>query len=284
MLLSRKTIRLLGELYQGAFTRWERSVYQFAERKVFKLEGDALYDFLFESGIDEELCAEMRRCRNERALQDWIMKRSADLGSAQLSLTLAEAALLDATDRYSPFDKAKLAQLTGLLELDGYVMRDRRLVGTDAVPAIPVAQTQDAITALFKELGLPSQVTLHHLALSEEHFLAERWDDSISNSRKVLEETLKEIASALSTRLHAPLEKAELERPVGVRDYLERHGLLEAEEKRAYAGAYGLLSHAGGHPYIARKDQARLLRYVALTYAQFVLLQWAGRRSIAPSP
>ena len=65
-------------------------------------------------------------------------------------------------------------------------------------------------------------------------------------------------------------------RPVRVRDYLESQGLVEPKEKEAIATIYGLLSETGGHPYVAQKDQARLMRYLALTFAQFALLRLRG--------
>lgn len=46
-----------------------------------------------------------------------------------------------------------------------------------------------------------------------------------------------------------------------MRDYLEQEALLERKEKDALAQVYGLLSETGAHPYIAKSDQARLLRH-----------------------
>ena len=57
---------------------------------------------------------------------------------------------------------------------------------------------------------------------------------------------------------------------------LERSGMLEKKEKEAIAQVYGLLSNTGGHPYIAERDQARLMRHLSLTFAQFVLLRLEG--------
>jgi hypothetical protein len=49
--------------------------------------------------------------------------------------------------------------------------------------------------------------------------------------------------------------------------------------KEALAKVYGLLSHTGGHPYMAQNDQARLLRHLALTFSQFAMLRLRGKRS-----
>ena len=53
-------------------------------------------------------------------------------------------------------------------------------------------------------------------------------------------------------------------------------GKKETEEKEAIAKIYGFLSETGGHPYIANQDQARLMRHLALTFSQFVLLRLEG--------
>ncbi len=62
-------------------------------------------------------------------------------------------------------------------------------------------------------------------------------------------------------------------KPVRVRDYLEKGGLLVKKEVSAIAAIYCLLSETCGHPYQARNDQARLLRHYALTTSQFVMLR-----------
>ena len=100
----------------------------------------------------------------------------------------------------------------------------------------------------------------HHLRLSEDHYRAGRWDDSISNSRKVLEAVLQQVAVAHSSLGSSGLKADTLERPVRVRDYLESAGLLDKKEKEAIASTYALLSDTGGHPHIAQQDQARLMR------------------------
>ncbi len=66
---------------------------------------------------------------------------------------------------------------------------------------------------------------------------------------------------------------------MAVRNYLESEGVLETKEKNAIAKIYGLLSKTGGHPYMAASDQARLLRQLSLTLAQFVMLRLQGSLS-----
>jgi hypothetical protein len=104
-----------------------------------------------------------------------------------------------------------------------------------------------------------------------------KWDDSISNSRKVLDAILKQITE----RLYLTIEKKPA--PAGLlknahqtREYFERRGLVTTVERETLDKTYGLLSVTGGHPYIAEKDQARLMRHLALTFSQFVLLRYQG--------
>ena len=98
----------------------------------------------------------------------------------------------------------------------------------------------------------------------------------ISNSRKVLEAVLQQIAAVHSEKRGAPLKAEVLERAARVRDYLEEAKILGKKEKDAIASIYGLLSETGGHPHIAHRDQARLMRHLALTFSQFVLLRFQG--------
>lgn len=124
---------------------------------------------------------------------------------------------------------------------------------------------------------------LHHLKLSEEHFLEGKWDDSISNSRKVLDAILKQVTDAVYLKKKStPAPPGLLKNATQTREYLENQGLITMPEMEALAKNYGLLSVTGGHPYIAEKDQARLMRHLALTFSQFVLLRYQGFLSKNP--
>ena len=115
------------------------------------------------------------------------------------------------------------------------------------------------------------------LALSEEHYSAERWEDCIGNSRKFLEGCLQESAAAYSTRkLGADLVVEIYDKPVKVREFLVSHGLLSDREAKVVGETYGLLSQVGNHPNMAANDQARLLRQISLLYSEFVMLRVHG--------
>jgi len=170
-----------------------------------------------------------------------------------------------------------LPRFIGNLELDGYIFKEQRLL----IPERDVLEIQEEIgiiQSLYKDLNLPNRdVTFHHLSLAEEHYLENKWDDSISNSRKFLESILREIVSQHYRNVNNnEVPSSIYESPFKVRDYLENEGLLDRKEKEAIAKIYGLLSNTGSHPYIAEKDQARLLRQISLTLSQFVLLRFQG--------
>jgi hypothetical protein len=114
------------------------------------------------------------------------------------------------------------------------------------------------------------------LRLSDEHYMAARWADCISNARKFLELSLQETAVRLASMNKEQLSRQDLDRPVEVRKYLTTKQLLELKERDAIDKIYGLLSHTGAHPYMAEQDQARLLRQMGLVITQFVLLRLQG--------
>jgi len=147
---------------------------------------------------------------------------------------------------------------------------------------LDVEQETSLLRSLYSSLSLSNEeITFNHLDLSETHYLNENWGDSIGNSRHFLESILREIAAAHSQRIQvASLAETTLKKPVEVRDYLEKSGLLEKKEKEALASVYGVLSETGGHPNMAENDQARLMRNLALTFSQFVMLrlQYAFRK------
>jgi hypothetical protein len=162
------------------------------------------------------------------------------------------------------------------LELDGFIFRDSRLLTSDE--NVLAEEESGVLESLYRRLNLQNEKTaFHHLDLSEQHYLAGRWDDSISNSRKFLESVLREVATAHSLQEHdSPLSRSVYEWPKDVRNYLEKEKLISHKEKEALFKVYGLLSDTGGHPYMARSDQARLLRNLALTLSQFIMLRFQG--------
>ncbi|AXQ27352.1 hypothetical protein D0B54_01005 [Solimonas sp. K1W22B-7] len=142
---------------------------------------------------------------------------------------------------------------------------------------LDVDQEKGLLARLYEALALgKKQDAFEFLALSERHYIESRWSDCIANCRKFLELTLQEGALALSLAKQKNFPPESVERPVEVRQFLEREGLIEKKERESLDKIYGLLSHTGSHPYMAEKDQARLLRQLSMTLSQFVLLRLEG--------
>ena len=163
------------------------------------------------------------------------------------------------------------------LELDGYIYSN----GVLLIPEESVLEEKEeegVLESLIIGLKLSDPAVLkHHLEGSATHYYASKWDDSISNSRKGLEGVLQQVANRHSeATIGKPLAPETYDKPVKVREYLERGGLLEKKEQETISKVYGLLSHTGGHPYMAEQDQARLMRYLSLIFCQFVLLRLQG--------
>lgn len=310
-MISRRTALVLAETYADMFSvpHYAQATYSSSYKTHFSVKTDALYDFLYTCNYASWFCNESKSThqyaegysRATRKLKEFVMKLHT--GETQYDVTpdwdwkqreqLGQEYLINlATDILNrlchdlenatgddivEIEKTR-AQLERNLELDGYAYRDSRLVASE-VDVLDVAEETGALQSLFMNLGLQSRETVfHHLSLSEDHYINEKWDDSVANSRKFLEGVLQETAALYSQRVKGiPLPDSIHTRPVRVRDYLENEGLLEPKEKEAVGSVYGLLSETGGHPYMARSDQARLLRHLSLTFSQFVMLRLRGR-------
>jgi len=297
-MISRRTARLLGEVYARVFVKEDIDGQHL-------IDGDELYAFLFDrEDRPSWFCSAVKGYHNSgvRYLAHMIMeihtgetlvREAPGLGekrqevSQKLLMDLAEDILnyylwsedpspaLSSQKRKELF--APVEDLLESLKLSGYVHKDGRLLP----PESDVFDTQEAagvISSLYGELELDNAPTLLEvLRHSEEYWNAKKWRDCIHNSRLVLDGVLRESAAAYSSRVKGPdLPRGTYKNATHVRDYLEREGLVEAQEKTAIKEVYGLLSGTGSHPYMAQEDQARLLRQMALVLAQFVLLRLRG--------
>jgi hypothetical protein len=162
------------------------------------------------------------------------------------------------------------------LELDGYIYRDSQLLQPE-IDVLDVEQEMGVLESLYTSLDLgKTDVALKALKLSEEHYLSGLWEDSINNSRKFHECTLREVAAAHASNKGASLPQDTYIKANEVRKYLLNENLLGHSEYEALDKLYRLLSNTGSHPYMAQNDQARLLRQLALTMSQFVMLRFQG--------
>jgi hypothetical protein len=292
-MISRKSAKTIADTYHKHFTNGDR-------RPGFHYKRDSLYDFLYINNFEVWLLNAFNSIPtyNDRGLKEFIMRihTGESLVSATLNWNwqqrqnlgqcilknLAECLIYQRyTDpdfeRYGDTDKNAVDFMQKVLELDGYIYHDGVLwIPEETV--IKEAEEQGVLEGLMKAVDLEDITTIkHHLDLSATHYEESRWDDSISNSRKILEGVLSQVAARQSIAKEGKsLPPKTLERAVEVRDYLEQCGLIEKKEKETISQVYGLLSDTGGHPYIAERDQARLMRHLSLTFTQFILLRLEG--------
>lgn len=256
-----------------------------------------LYDFLYEREYEAWFCNLAKKNIRIRELKeffmrlhtgeslvsatkDWSWEQRKKLGQ-RLLRDLAESQMgyyvtLRLQEWLWEMYSGTANELQRRLELDGYLFREGKLLFQQA-DVLDVDQEKSVLKTLYQAAGLErSADAFQFLALAEEHFIAGRWSDCISNARKFFELTIMEGARALGVHNGNVLDAASLSRPVSVRQYLETEGLLEKKERESFDKVYGLLSETGAHPYMAESDQARLLRQLTLTLSQFILLRLRG--------
>lgn len=290
-MISRATSLAIANVYTERFTHVSSTSHGGRTEKVYR---DSVYDFLYENEYEAWFCNLARApiyIRNFKdfwlkihtgesiteATKNWSWQQREKLGQ-RLLRELARDHLRwfkqQGANAYWMKNEAKPSEeLIRRLELDGYLYQEGELLQPQS-DILNVEEEKGILQSLFVKAKLARTTdAFEFLKLGEEHFVANRWSDCISNVRKFFELTLQEGARALGQSRGAPLDEAVLNRPVEVRQYLERQGLFERKERESIDKLYGLLSETGAHPYMAESDQARLLRQLSLTLSQFVLLR-----------
>ncbi len=233
------------------------------ERFIQRLHtGESLLDRdLGENDSDREAAGQqyLTRLANSYLITDWTITRiEPDWETAYRRVTT---------------DNKNAPRLLSSLELDGYTFTHNRLHQSEA-NILDIEEEKGVLQALYAELALQEQtMAFEFLSLSEDHYLSGKWSDSIANSRKFLEQSAKESARKWMQSGGSPLSESNLNRAVEVRKYLQQEGVLELKEVEALNSVYQLLSNTGSHPYLADKEQARLLRQLGLTLSHFIMLR-----------
>lgn len=288
-MISRPTALALATAYTSRFTT------DATRDRPAVVHRDAVYDFLFENNYTAWFCNVAKSPQSVRGFKEFWLKihtgeslfsstpqwtwEQREKKGQQLLHELAKDHLNwhENKARFMSWKPASYAITTEALlrrlELDGYVYKDGLLLQQQG-DVLNVEEEASVLASLYARAKLArSADAFEFLRLSEEHFVAGRWSDCISNVRKFFELTLQEGARALSGFKEEPLSATALARPVDVRKYLEDSGMFERKEREAIDKLYGLLSETGAHPYMAESDQARLLRQLSLTMVQFALLR-----------
>jgi hypothetical protein len=319
-MISRKSAKLIADAYNAHYQGTKITRYR-SGQIAYDIKGNDIYNFFYEqdyepwflsiigssTGNSIQLIKVLMGIHTGETLfkvtTDWKPEQRQNLGQRLLK-KLAEDIFklyesipvqkVDLSRARNPNEERLLRAVAGVhrpaaeildnlksqLEIDGYIYRDGVLYASES-SVIDEAEEQNFLTMLFKKLALADEaVILNHLNLSEEHYLGEKWGDSITNSRNFLEAILDKVARALHSK--KGLTTNPPDRPFKVRDFLEQQGFIDATEKEAIARVYGLISNTGSHPNSAEKDQARLMRHLALTLSQFILLRFEGYQKNNP--
>lgn len=291
-MISRGTSMAIVAAYVAKFTsRTSRGPHR---TMVENVHCDLLYDFLYQNDYEAWFCNAARKPASIRRLKDWLLKihtgeslalaapewpweKRRALGQQYLR-SLARDFLVWYSDiepeAWRAEEYAVLAtELHRRVEMDGFVFRDGDLVQVE-MDILDVDEEKGLLERLYRSAGLErSQDAMAFLRFSERHFVEGNWADCIANSRKFLELSLLEGAMAVAHARGNEISEQMMTRPVEIRSFLEREKLIEKKEREVLDKLYGLLSHTGSHPYMAEKDQARLLRQLSMTISQFILLR-----------
>ncbi len=158
-------------------------------------------------------------------------------------------------------------ELTAALTRDGYVIDGEHVVSDDSI----AVELRSAIEVFLEKYSgtLQVEVLVHHLKESEDEFRLEKWDSSIGQARKFVELLLSDIATAASK---ARAETPDLGMPVKVRDYLQKVGFFDDDErKKLVDGVYGFFSDEGAHPGISTQSAARVCLSILRSFGLYVL-------------
>ena len=287
----------IAEALTKEFAYFSNSGLGYQRSRQEQLHMDRLYDWLYERDYEPWFCNPVRKLIGIRSLKDYFLRihtgetlvaatpdwpwdKRAKLGQQQLEYLARDFLVFFEENKSNQYFEKRhqehYEEILRRLEIDGYLFRDGALLQPET-EILDVEAERGLLHELHSELGLGrgSEIFIF-LDLSEKHYVNGDWSDSIGNARKFVEAILQEVALSHGKRKGFELGNQTLQRPVAVREYLEHENLLEKRERETLDKLYGLLSHTGGHPYMAEQDQARLLRQLSLTMTQFILLRLEG--------
>jgi hypothetical protein len=165
------------------------------------------------------------------------------------------------------------------LELDGYQWDGERLVHLEE-NVFDVGEQESTLLREYRSAELNGADRIaKELGDVDDQYVSEKWGDCIKHARDLLELTLDAVARGWAGSRGEELPKGAKERPVVIREYLQKTTLIDERERGFLDALWRLLSEQGGHPNMSERESARICRQYALSAAHFVLLRYGARRS-----
>ncbi len=273
-MISRETTSTLAMIFENQFTEYGH----YGEISL----SATLYDFFFDRNYEISILKEIEGLITIEELKRFIQEvqiRIVPESGQRLLQKMAEDIinLYRENSQFIDIPKEYIQQLLLQLELDGYVYKKGQLLPIEN-SVINQHTEQTYLEILIDSLSISdSKLIKHHLNLSGEHFSNGKWGDCISNSRMALEAILQQVADAIHVKKNGTnLAPNTFSTPRLVRDYFKNENILEDKEVEVIRTCYGLLSNTGSHPNMSEKDQARLMRNLALSLSHYALITYEG--------
>jgi hypothetical protein len=273
-MISRKTTSTLAMIFEHEFTEYG----DYGRSSL----SDTVYTFFYEGNYEKSILNEIKGLITPQELKSYIQEvqiKDVTESGQRLLQKMAEDIINFYLEnpQFVKTPKEYINRLVHQLQLDGYIYKNRRLLPIEN-SVINQQTEQTYLEVLIDSLSLSdSKLIKHHLNLSEEHYSTGKWGDCISNSRNALEAILRQIADAIHVKKNGTnLSQKIYTKAVDVRIYLETEKFFDKRETNTVIAVHGLLSNTGSHPNMAEKDEARLMRNLALSLSQYALITYEG--------
>lgn len=264
MALRNRTKLLLAEAVTGFFEYTTNNPISFHYRT------DWFWEFLYWHEYPSQVLEKARHLvAGRRVITYFVLELSEDL-----QLKMIEDAFEHSTsDRrhIETHNGWRLRALEAQLELDGYHITNGKLQQHEAA-AVEKEEIEGVLVALFKELQLEGLDTLSRsLGTADEHYVAQRWGDSIKHVRDAMET----VSEAILRKVKPSAEQKTRTFPDKANIFLDE-GLVDKQLKGVLCANYSLLSEWGGHANYSEHKHAFVCRYYALTSVHNLLLSYQG--------
>lgn len=164
--------------------------------------------------------------------------------------------------------KERTEMLINSLKIDGYIYNDKKLyeINTDIDEKVSLIKLE------FKNMSFDNFEEFDRFYNNmNKCFETSMWEDVIHNSRKLYEIVLMESAKKYSSLLQGSLIIKGTEKPVEIREYLEKNDFFSEDEANIIRYYYKYLSNIGSHPKMALKEQAEFSRVISINTILYII-------------